>query len=89
MALCNAYQRGFSARVPFPSASVGAVHLQFMNMNRKPWKSRLFCSIFVSINLDFVSGDTHGRRRLRPASHRLVRDEACCADAPVRAAQKP
>gem|GEM_PF-3850947 len=36
MALCNAYQRGFSARVPFPSLSVGDVHLRFMKMNEKP-----------------------------------------------------
>jgi len=47
MTLCNAYQRGFSARVPFPSISAGGVHLRFMNMNKNPEKPGFFCLKFI------------------------------------------
>ncbi|MBB3020443.1 hypothetical protein FHR70_003524 [Microvirga lupini] len=47
MALCNAYQRGFSVGVPFLPVSVGSVHLRFMNMNESPCKIRVFLFVLA------------------------------------------
>lgn len=55
MALCNAYQRGFSVGVPFLPDSVGSVHLRFMNMNERPCKIRVFLSYWRSDLLHLIA----------------------------------
>jgi hypothetical protein len=53
MALSKGDQRGVSTRVPFPSICIVGVHLRFMNMNGKPWKTGFFRTTEMVSRLPF------------------------------------